>query len=279
MMLIAAAMLLVAPLRGAERVFTVIGVVREPLHGERLVIAHEEIPGFMAAMTMRFTVAEAARAEAAQLKAGDRVRFVLRVDEERSRAEAFKVLARAGAGGEQSAGPTPPRATAAIPRLKVGDVMPDFSLLDQEGRPLTRADLGGGLTVLTFIFTRCPVPEYCPLMTNRFAELQRAIVGDPKLGGRVRLLSISLDPAFDRPAVLKTYGTAFGARFEVWRFATGTDEEVGRLVRAFSVYREKNGVTLDHTLCTALVDADGRIVELWRGNGWKVDEVLARLRQ
>jgi protein SCO1/2 len=93
----------------------------------------------------------------------------------------------------------------------------------------------------------------------------------------VRLLSISIDPEFDRPEILKAYGAAVGADPAIWQFATGEKTEIARISADFAVFTERNGVTLDHTLCTALIDADGRVVELWRGSGWRADEVIAAL--
>jgi len=250
-----------------DQVFRVAGVIRAPLADGRLVIAHDDIPGFMPAMTMAFTVANPA--EAASLKPGDKVRFQLRVSESASTVGDFSVSGRA----------TPlvaaPTTTVAHVRLRAGDAMPQFSFVDQDNRSFGFAELRGRLTVVTFIFTRCPVPEYCPAMALRFAQLQKAITADPRLAARARLLSITLDPEFDRPGILKAYGQAVGADPTIWRFATGGKDEIAVLVKSFAVFTERNGATLDHTLCTALIDDDGRIVEIWRGNGWRTAEVLA----
>jgi protein SCO1 len=260
-----------APALRAERVFTVTGVVAAPLDGGRVVVAHQEIVGFMPAMTMGFDVAGSAMLDASLLAAGDRVRFQLHLDEQHSLADHFQVVGR---------GATPPIAEPATPpvhRLQVGDLVPDFTLVDENSRPVTRTGLAGHETLITFIFTRCPVPEFCPTLARRFGELQKTIVADPKLNGQVGLLSITLDPEFDRPEVLREYGRAAGAKPNVWHFATGAKTEVMPLVNAFSVYVERNGVALDHTLCTALIDGHGRIVELWRGNDWKESEVLGAM--
>lgn len=272
-----AALLLVAAdqLRGAERVFDVSGVVRAPLDAGRIVVAHQEIVGFMPAMTMGFDVAGGAMLDASRLRAGDRVQFKLHVDEEHTLADHFQALG-------QDAAPQPnsfseARVHLPVHRVHEGDTMPDFALIDENGASLTRASWTNQVTLITFIFTRCPIPEYCPTMARRFGELQRTIVADPQLKGRARLVSITLDPEFDRPPVLKAYGEAVGANPEIWHFATGAKPDVTGLVQAFSVYVERNGVTLDHTLCTALIDRTGHIVDLWRGNAWKNADVLAAI--
>lgn len=249
-----------------DQVFTVTGVVRTPLEGDQLVIAHDEIPGYMPAMTMAFTAAEPEAA--ATLRAGDRVAFRYRVNANGSRAEAFTVV------GHEAPPAAGPARAARSPRLRAGDLVPAFTLVNERGEAVTASSWLGQYTIVTFIFTRCPVPEFCPAMALRFGELQTAIEADPALRDRVRLVSITLDPEFDRPEILQQYGAAIGARPERWSFATGELEQVMALARAFAVYREANGVTLDHTLCTALIGPDGRVVELWRGHGWKSRELL-----
>lgn len=255
----------------AEQLFDVTGVIRGQLDDGQLVIQHDEIRGYMPAMTMAFAVSDPA--DARRLQPGDRVRFRYRVNESRSTAEAFTILGR-------EAPPTDakPPASSKVGRLRVGDLVPAFSLLNQNDAPLTQHDLCDRLTIVTFIFTRCPVPEYCPAMALRFGTLQKAILAESKLGARARLLSITLDPEFDRPEILKAYGEAVGANPAVWQFATGKTEEIAALTKAFAVYNERNGATLDHTLTTALIGPDGRVLELWRGNGWRTDEVLQALR-
>ena len=251
--------------------YTAMGVIRAPLDsGGRITIAHEAIPGLMPAMTMAFTVVDTK--EAAALTTGDSVRFELNVSKDPWTAAHFVVLGRAAAHPESSKAET-----SSQRRLREGDPFPELALTTQSNEPFTAADFRGHLTVITFIFSRCPVPEYCPAMAMRFGQIQKAIVADAKLAPRARLLSITLDPEFDRPDILKAYGEAVGADPAIWRFVTGAKDEIAALTKSFAVFTERNGVTLDHTLCTALIGSDGRIVEIWRGNGWRVDEVLVAL--
>ena len=253
----------------ATRTFTVTGVVRAPLKEGQVVIEHEAVPGFMPGMTMPFYVSN--ETEAARLEAGDKVRFHFVVGDS-SHAQDFEII-----GHETPAASSERPSTPRIHRLRVGDAVPGFQLVDQDGRPCTAADLDGRLTVVTFIFTRCPVPEFCPATTLKFKALQTAIEGDPLLKDRASLLSVSLDPEFDRPDILKVYGEAVGAEFGRWRFLTGDATEARDFVRAFSVFAEQRNGTLDHTLCTALIGPDRRIIDIWRGNGWKVGEITAAL--
>jgi protein SCO1 len=167
---------------------------------------------------------------------------------------------------------------AAPARVKQGDAVPAFSLTAQDGRAFTAADLRGRLTAITFVFTRCPMPEFCPLIVKRFQQVQRAVEPDHALKD-VQLISVTLDPAFDTPAVLDAYAKAVGAKPERWKFVTGDPAQVTRLTTAFSVHVEPNGVLIDHTLATAIVDRDGRVVAIWRGNGWSVPEFVDGLRR
>ncbi|HVU33360.1 MAG TPA: SCO family protein [Opitutaceae bacterium] len=264
--------LMIVPAAHAERVFRVVGTVRAPLDIGRIVVAHEEIVGFMPAMTMAFDVAGSAMLQASRLNPGDRVRFALHVGETRALADQFQVI-----GHGAPAAPVDRTSVPAMQRLGVGDIIPPFHLENQDAQSLTRESLVKRGTLITFIFTRCPVPNYCPLMAQRFGQLQRVIEADPKLNGQVGLLSITLDPKFDQPMVLKAYGQAVGAEPAIWQFATGSDNQIGALVTAFSIYREKNGATLEHTLCTALIAPGGRITNMWRGNDWTIDQVRAAM--
>jgi protein SCO1/2 len=120
------------------------------------------------------------------------------------------------------------------------------------------------------------VPEFCPLLGRKFQELQRALTqaGDHE----TRLLSITLDPEFDRPDVLRRYAESLAADPARWTFATGDAAEVQKCARQFAIYSARNDAgSIDHTLATALIDPAGRVVEIWRGNGWRPSEVVQRL--
>lgn len=257
----------------AAQTFGVVGVVTAPVADGRLMVAHEEIPGYMAAMTMPFRIGPDVPAG---LKAGDRVRFTLTVTPTSAVASAFTITgydARVAAALQAPEDAVAPRSS----RLRRGDALPAFSLTTESGRPFTPADVRGHRTVVTFIFTRCPVPEFCPLMVQRFQQLQRLAMGERAFGD-VRLLAVTLDPAFDTPPVLAAYASAMRANPARWQFVTGPAGEIGRLTSAFAVHVEKSGVLVDHTLATALIDRDGRVAEIWRGNGWTVGEVAEALR-
>jgi protein SCO1/2 len=253
-----------------ERTFTVVGVVTAAPADGQVMVAHDAIAGYMPAMTMPFALAPGDAVPA--LTPGDRVRFTLQAGDTAVRATDFHVVGR-----DETVAAALRGAASRSPRLRPGDAVPDVSLVTQAGQPFTTGDLRGHLTAVTFIFTRCPMPEFCPLMVKRFQQVQRAITRDPQLA-TARLLAVTLDPDFDTPQVLDAYARAMQADPARWQFVTGAAAEIQRLSRAFAIHVERNGVLLDHTLATAVVGQDGRVIEIWRGNGWTAEEVVSTLR-
>lgn len=254
-----------------ERVFSIRGTVTEPLADDLITIRHEAVPDYMPTMTMPFRVEPADRAQAAALRAGDRVAFKFAVGDT-SRAYDFVRLS----GGAPPAVGTAAAKPDTSRRIREGEPVPPFSLVDQDGRPVTAADLQGHRTVITFIFTRCPVPDFCPRLSQQFQQLQQRLAAMPRADGApIQLLSVSFDPEFDTPEVLRDYAERYGADSAVWRFCTGPVDEVRTLTRAFGVHVEAGAGSLDHTLATALVGPDGRLEKIWRGNRWTADDIIA----
>lgn len=239
---------------------------------ETVTIEHENVPGFMPAMIMPFYVKDPT--VIARTKVGDAVSFRFVLVSKDSWIDRLATIDESSLRLAKAPRVTPPP-TSTSPRVREGDRLPDFRLIDQDGKAVTDASFAGESLILTFIFTRCPVPNFCPLMTSHFEELQRALA--KAAGPRAKLLSISFDTEFDQPAILKAYGDAHGANPAIWTVATGEREEINKLTSAFAVYVKPEGGTLSHGLCTALVDRRGTIIALWRGNGWSADEVMQKL--
>lgn len=251
--------------------FAVRGILRGiDFAGRAVTVEHEEIPNYMPAMTMPFDVKTMAEVE--PLRAGDAIAFTMIVTDKSAWIEGVKKIAESEvklpARKQPEAG-----AAANIERLKEGDRLPDFQLIDSQGRPITRETFAGKPLLLTFIFTRCPIPNFCPLMTNNFRQVQQALSGATGAAD-VQLLSISFDSEFDTPEVLAQYAARHTKDIDQWRFATGTAAETKRLTQAFSVTVQPEGGTIAHGLATALVGADGIIRNIWRGNGWTPAEVV-----
>lgn len=243
--------------------------------GDTATIEHETVPNFMPAMTMPFHFRS--KSLLAGVQPGDAVAFRFVVTKADSWVDRLERIDAAGLElpSAKAAAPEPRTRGGTADRLREGDRMPGFKLIDQDGQLLGPDRLAGAPYLLTFIFTRCPVPQYCPRLMHHFAELQRRLPESAVPG--TRLLSLSFDTAFDQPPVLKAYAEAQGAQPQTWIFATGNKPTLENLTKAFAVRVQPENGTISHGLCTVLVGADGIIRALWRGNGWTPDEVLARL--
>jgi protein SCO1/2 len=261
--------------RGAEHRYALKGrVVSVDLAGGRVVVDHEEIPGFMGAMQMPFPVREADVLRS--IEGGDEIQATLVVDDLGYRLEQ-PFITKALPGGAPASG----AASAAEPRP--GAEVPDFKLVNQDGKPTKLRKSPARALLLTFIYTRCPLPDYCPLISSNFAEVNREVESDAALRDRVRLLSVTVDPAYDTPKVLRSYGGGYTGKygtetFERWEFATGEPEEIRRLATFFGLSYMSEKDQIVHSLRTALVGPDGRLVKIYRGNEWKPADVLRDIR-
>lgn len=262
---------------GSARFYQVRGIVRGVAPDRNTVsIQHEDIPGFMPSMTMPFSAKNSK--EIADLKIGDGVSFRMTVTDKDLFLDQVKKIP---ASEVHVAMPTPTVSALSkkAERLREGQIVPFFSLTNQDAARVTSDTFRGQPLVLTFIFTRCPVPNFCPRISNNFSELQNTIKSDAALAGKVRLLSITLDPQFDTPEILKSYAEHQKADSNTWTFATGAVAEIDNLTQSFAVFVQPEGGTISHGLATALIAADGSVVKIWRGNAWTPSEVIDELRR
>jgi protein SCO1/2 len=249
-------------------------VVEVDVSGRKVTIAHQDIPGFMPAMTMPFVVLEKDAALLRHVGPGDEITATLVALDSRYWLEDL-VVARKGV-------PDP----GAVPRPRAhephpGDAMPDVALVDQDGKPLRLADYRGKAVALTFVFTRCPMPEFCPLLMKKFAAAQALLTKEPGLAARTRLLTISFDPAHDTPEVLRAFGKPFQKTtqaFTQWSLATGKDDAIRVLGGALELDYVEDSRSFTHNLRTAVLDRDGRLRRLFRGNEWTPEELVAELK-
>lgn len=237
------------------------------IDGQQVRIKHEAIPGYMAAMTMPFDVKDTTVLRG--LKAGDEIQFELLVTETDSWISRVERINSKGSAAESSA-------SNEGPRIRSGDIVPDFQLLNQEGQSFRLNSFRGKAVLLTFIYTRCPLPNYCPLMSRNFASLQERLKAFP---GKVELISISIDPQFDRPDILKEYGSRFTKSQAGWTFATGTPEETDAVGALFGLIQERAGGLINHDLRTALIDPEGKLVHVWKSNLWTPYEIQRRVAE
>jgi protein SCO1/2 len=260
----------------ASRTYTLKGVVRKVDGGSgEVTIAHEAIPGFMPAMTMPFTLKDKAALE--DIHPGDEVEAVIRVDRVGGEVKDYDLvdLTPTGRSIEPSPAPTGVGTTEPAPAiLKPGDPVPDFAVTTQEGRTLRLSELRGKVVALTFIYTRCPLPEFCPAMDAKFADLARRLTGVPGRADGVRLLSVSFDPEHDTPAVLAAHARRRGAVPPLWTFAVATHEELARVAGPLGLTVAPGSREIAHNLRTAVVGPDGRLGRLEAGQGWAAPELL-----
>lgn len=246
----------------------------------QVMIQHEAVPGYMEAMTMPFTLREDAPFDV--MHAGDAIQATLVIDDERTRIE-NPIITQAIAAPVGSAVKGTPDA-AGLSEPEIGASVPDVSLVNQDGQRINLQQYRGRALVLTFIYTRCPLPDYCTLMSNNFAEIMRGLKESPEPGAAgTHLLSITLDPAYDTPKVLRSYGAAHtenyqNEKFAQWEFATGTPEEIRRAANFFGMSYTQDGDQIVHSLRTAVIAPDGKLYKMYRGNEWKPAEVLRDLR-
>ena len=246
--------------------------------GRTLVVEHEEIPGYMPPMIMPFSVADSSMT--ASLAPGDAIQFRLAVTDDSASIIALRELPDTAVARNPARTVTPMEGGAGNTQmLQRGDRVPaDLTLISQAGEPLRLGDYRGQPLVLTFIYTRCPLPNYCPLMSKQFATLQPQL--RERYGTDVQLLSISFDPAYDTPQVLRDYASKYTDRLDTWTFATGDSTQVQRATELFGVFTQKTTEDeITHNLTTALIGPDGRVRRLWRGNDWTPVDVRQAVKR
>jgi protein SCO1 len=237
---------------------------------QEVLLKHDDIKGFMPAMTMPYKVQDASLLTGKE--PGDTIRATLVVGEVDAH---LSSMTKTGHAALES----PPATTDQPDILEPGAQVPDALLVDQNGKPTPFSTFRGHRVALTFMYTRCPLPDFCPLMDRHFATVQATIAKTPKLSD-VRLVTLTLDPAFDTPTVLKAHAEALNADARVWSFMTGEPSEVTRFSSAFGIDVEADQQHPDqiiHNLRTAVIDSDGRVVKVQSGNSWTPAQLVADL--
>jgi protein SCO1 len=260
----AAALLLAGCRRDETHTYTVTGFVQSVAPGQKqVVVSHDEIAGFMPAMTMSFDVASEKLLDG--VGPGARIEFKLFRSASELRIDALEILQPA------------PQVTApgTLP-LDEAAAAPDFALTDQDGRPAKLSDWRGRAVFLDFVFTRCPGP--CPIQTARLVDVQRKL--PPALAARTHFASVTLDPAYDSPERLRAYADQHGAKLDGWSFLTGDSSAVQQVLDAYRIgtVRQPDG-SLDHVVATFLIGPDGHIAKRYLGLEGPSSAILADLAQ
>jgi len=239
---------------------------------------HEAIPGFMDAMTMPYKLAQPG--VIGELHPGDRITAQLDVVKDAdgfhdAKLDQIVVIAQARPDYR-------PAVEYHVPQA--GDAVPDFKLLNQSGKIIHLAQFKGRVLLVTFIYTRCPLSDYCPRMSRNFAVIDQGLAADPMLYAKTHLLSISFDPAYDKPAVLRSYGGAYtgnytNEQFAHWDFAAPPKAELPTVTQYFDVgvTPGENG-SLMHSLSTILIGKDGKVAAWYPTNDWQPQEILQAVK-
>lgn len=254
---------------------------RYPLKGQIVAVAdshdqvtvkHSDIPGFMPAMTMGYRVKNAKLIDG--LTAGDLIEATLVVNNTDVYLTDIRKTGHA---------PVPPDAhpIKVMDVMAPGEIVPDDAMIDQTGTEHRLSDWRGKALAVTFVYTRCPLPDFCPLMDEHFQELQKAIVADTKLRDRVHLVSISFDPSHDTPDVIRDHAKLRDADPRYWSYMTGTPSAIDHLTSRFGVSvvpQDDEAQTVMHNLRTSVIDRRGRLIKVYSGNDWTVSSLLDDLR-
>jgi protein SCO1/2 len=247
------------------------------------IIDGDAIPGFMDAMAMDYKIKLAA--DVNQLAAGDIISAEVVVQSKDKDSapdywlENVKVVSHAKppAGKDNDKVDGTPTAELHVP--VAGEEVPDFRFTNQNAKHISLRQYRGQVLFVTFIYTRCPFPDFCPRVGAQFAQLNQHLAADPALAGKTHLLCISFDPEHDTPKVLRDYGFSLAhsrqaALFDRWEFAVPRAGDLPQIADYFGLtYKPENGL-ITHSLSTAVIGPDGKIVSWYHGSEWQVAELV-----
>ena len=264
------------PRPASRQTFEVRGVIQSiRQEGKVLIIDHEEIPGYMRQMIMPFGVAEGESTTG--LTPGDEIEFTYEVEEVKSWIHGIRKTGVTREIKIASAEDLPDPDDVEL--LEIGDVFPDYQFKDQDGKDISLHEYRGRPVALTFVFSRCPVPEYCPAMMRNFDKVEERLKSDPDSPEDWKLLTISFDSWNDSPKIMKAYGEAFGRDTNNWSLLS-TDS-------CCTIYDISGNVGLKfadqdgsfiHNLRTVVLDKEGKIVRIFTDESWDVEELISEIK-
>jgi len=240
---------------------------------KQITVEHSDIPGFMAAMTMPYSVKDTQ--EFQEVQPGDLITADLVVDGNNGYwLEHLTVKSQIGRGSVSS---VPPHV------LLPGDRVPGIPFTNQDGKVLRLANFEGKAVLITFIYTRCPYPTFCPLVSSKFSAIHRAMAQVPEDYKKTHLISISLDPSYDTPPIMRQYGLNYLANdpngFEHWDFVSTSTGDLSKVATAFGLEYFEQENLVPHSMNTILLAKDGTVSRYWEGTEWSTSVVISALRQ
>lgn len=261
-----------------QKTFTIRGTIVST-DATHVTLDHEAIPGFMEAMTMPYKLKDPSIVS--ELHPGDRMTAALHVDEDEGgfhNAVLDNIVIIAQARPDYK-----PAVQYHVPTP--GDVVPNFKLLNQSDRTIDFEQFKGKVVLITFIYTRCPLADFCPRMSHNFADIDKALAADPAIYAKTHLISISFDPTYDTPAVLRSYGGAYtgqytNEKFTHWDFGAPSEKDLPAVTQFFNVgVTPGDSKTLNHSLSTVLIGKDGKVAEWFPSNEWKPADVVTAMKK
>ncbi len=236
--------------------------------GLSVVINGDAVPGFMAAMAMPYKVKNGS--ELNSLAPGDSITAVIVMQNNDYWLENIRVTKHSS---------IPPVPAAGLHLPSSGETVPNFLLVNQSNEHISLNQFRGKVLLLTFIYTRCPFPDYCPRISGQFAEVNRRLAADPALNSKTQLLSISFDPQHDTPKILREYGLRWmasdqPAAFDHWEFAVPLATQLPSMANFFGLTYNEAGGVINHSLSTTVIGPDGRIFSWYHGTGWQTSDVV-----
>jgi protein SCO1/2 len=252
--------------------FTAAGAVRElKADGRTVVVKHEAIPNYMDAMTMPFKVKVAG--ELAGLRIGDQIRFCLKVTDTESWIEQISRTGTSSAAESKSAGSPSVTARTSKPRHP----LLDYPFTNELGQAVRLGDFRGQALAITFFFTRCPIPDYCPRLSKNFEEASQKLIALPGGPTNWHFLSVTFDPDTDTPSVLRAYGERYQYDPKHWSFVTGPMEKISELANASNLKFESAGGFFNHDFRTLIIDAAGHLQMAFPTGGNLSDAIVAQI--
>jgi protein SCO1/2 len=272
--LTACAFLLLVSCGNSRKTYVLTGrVISKQPATQQLIIDNDDIPGFMGAMTMPYAVKDPDGF--GRVQPADLIRAEVIVEQPNQIHLEHLVVIGKSATRSTPEGPAPRV-------LMIGDKAPDVPLVNQDGKTLRFSQLKGKSVLLTFIYTRCPFPDYCPLLSRQFAAIQKELAKSPEDYKRTHLISVSLDPNYDKPPILRAYGLPYMDNdpkgFQHWDFVSTTPEDLQKLVGSFGLEYSDEDSQISHSMNTILLAPDGTVANMWPGNEWKANEVAEVIR-
>jgi len=249
-------------------------VVGKNIATNEITVKHGDIPGFMMAMAMPYRVKDPAVVQ--EVQPGDKIAAQVIVGKDPSDywLEDVRITDESARGQAKPA--------AALHMLMPGERVPDVALINQDGRTIHLSDFAGKALLVTFLYTRCPMPDFCPRLSSQFARIHDELKKIPGGYNKTHLLTVSFDPKHDTPAVLHKYGLSYldgdENGFSHWDFASTNPTDLRRLAQAFSLRYEEADNLISHTMSIVLIAPDGTVAKFW-STDWTWTELMQSMQQ